>query len=181
MIKGYFKGKYVNCICTSPQGQPQWYTGGKKVPGTTTDLWVRFDHSKPERNFTCKSSSASDAGSKLVVRFAFFDRKAVTIQSSSSTIDLCPHNGKYTHIRHTTTCSVSKAKINPAPAFHFIVNGKISPGKLQNDSSVYKAEFILSPTNSVGVRKITCLLHNTITDKKKIKQTIITIRSELME
>ncbi|GFO06888.1 vascular cell adhesion protein 1, partial [Plakobranchus ocellatus] len=152
MIKGYFKGNYVRCTCTSPQGQPQWYTGGQKVPGTTKDLSVSFDHS-------------------------IFDRKSAIILSSSSTIDLCPQNGKYTNIRHTTTCLVSKHKINPAPNFHFIVNGQIYRGKLQNDPSVYKAEFILSPSNYVGVRKVMCTLYNTITDQSKAKQTIITIRN----
>ncbi|GFO27335.1 hypothetical protein PoB_005384000 [Plakobranchus ocellatus] len=178
MIKGYFKGKYAKCICASPQGQPQWYTGGQKVPGTTKDLSVYFDHSKPERNFTCKSSPTSGAGSKsaLVVRFAFFEPNSLTIQSSSSTIDLCPHTGIYTNIRHTTTCWVSKDKISPAPDFRFTVDSVTYPGKLQNDPSVYKADFIPSPLNSIGILSVMCYVTNTITGQSQTKQTMITFR-----
>ncbi|GFO36315.1 basement membrane-specific heparan sulfate proteoglycan core protein-like [Plakobranchus ocellatus] len=176
MIKGYFKGKYVKCTCTSPQGQPQWYTGSQKVPGTTKDLSVSFDHSKPERNFTCKSSSTSGAGSKLVVKFAFFEPNSVTIQSSSSTIDLCPHTGIYTNIRHTTTCWVSKDKMSPAPDLRFTVDSVTYPGKLKNDPLLYKADFLPSPFNSVGIMPVKCNFTNTITGQSQTKQMIVTFR-----
>ncbi|GFO46653.1 hypothetical protein PoB_007315800 [Plakobranchus ocellatus] len=184
MIQGFFNGKSARCTCSLtsdsyPKGQAQWYRGRQIVPGVSGGvLELTFDSSNSEQNFTCKGVSAigESSGLTLIAKFAYFEENIVTIESSTSIIDLCSDNN-YTNHQIPITCRVPKDKINPAPLFSISKDGltfDVPIGGYLN-TAFYQSQFY--PSADVGgVYQVTCRVINKITGKTQQQGTIITFR-----
>ncbi|GFO46644.1 vascular cell adhesion protein 1 [Plakobranchus ocellatus] len=185
MVQGYFNGKYARCICSPrttgyPIGHVWWFKGNQTVTGSApiNYLDVSFDSSDPVQNYTCKGVSAigEGPGSTLTAKFAFFEQDTVTIESSTSIIDLCGETN-YTNTLIPITCRVPKDKIYPAPIFNVFYEGLSFdlPPEGYDDSIFYQSQFYPSP-DAGGVYQVTCRVINEITGNTQERGTPFTFR-----
>ncbi|GFO46665.1 neural cell adhesion molecule 1 [Plakobranchus ocellatus] len=184
MIQGYLIGKSAICICILtpegyPKGQARWYKGIETRPlASGRVLDISFDNGNLKQNYTCKGLSAigESSGSILTAQFAYFEQNIISIESPTSTIDLCSATN-YTNTRIPITCRVPKDKIYPAPIFSVSQDGLTFdlPREGYDDSMFYQSRFYPSPGIG-GVYQVTCRVINKIIGNTQERGTPVTFR-----
>ncbi|GFO46652.1 hypothetical protein PoB_007315700 [Plakobranchus ocellatus] len=111
----------------------------------------------------------------FICYFTHFEENIVTIESSTSIIDLCSDTN-YTNHQIPITCRVPKDKINPAPLFSISMDGLIFDVLIGGlNIACSQSQFYPSPNAGV-VYQVTCRVVNKITGKTQEQETIITFR-----